>query len=58
MDIKDTNPGTTSPKQQPNVPLGQRSDDPTWEAPEGEQDKSNREGEEESEAENRDHERD
>jgi hypothetical protein len=53
MDIKETNPGANSPKQQPTAPLGDRGGDKTWEPPAGEQGISNREGDEEENHENR-----
>ena len=53
MNIKETNPGANSPKQQPNAPLGDRGDDKSWEPPEGEQGVSNRNGDERENAEER-----
>ena len=47
MNTKKTSPGATSPKQQPDEPLGDRGDEKTWEPPRGEQGISNRPDDEE-----------
>jgi hypothetical protein len=42
MDIKETNPGASAPKQQPDGPLGDQGSEKTWKPPQGEQGISNR----------------
>jgi hypothetical protein len=51
MDIKETNPSANVPKQQPDAPRGDRGEDKTWEPTKGEQGISNREDDEDPEAE-------